>query len=199
MTWTKTTATKFITIEDLQALEPYRATIVDLYGRAFAEAPYLVGPEDVERFAELLPRHAKLPGFRMVIAVQFGIPVGFTYGHTNEPGQWWWEQVAPGLSDAQRAEWFEGAFAVVELGVAPEARRQGIARRLLRRLLAGLPHHTAVLSTIQAETPAMTLYRRLGWETILPAFRFSVSPVPWAILGLRLDSDTTTGAPSTGT
>lgn len=191
MSSTKTSATKFITLDDARALEPYQAAIVDLYGRSFAEAPYLVGPEDVERFAQILPKHATLPAFRMIVAVQFGIPVGFAYGHTNAPGQWWWEQVAPGLSDAQLAEWFAGAFAVVELAVAPEARRQGIARRLLQRLLANVPHHAAVLSTIQAETPAMGLYRRLGWETILPAFRFTVSPVPWAILGQRLHADPT--------
>jgi hypothetical protein len=44
----------------------------------------------------------------------------------------------------------------------------------------------AVLSTLQADTAAMRLYRRKGWQVLVSDFYFPGSTRPSAILGLNL-------------
>ncbi|MEJ7702317.1 MAG: hypothetical protein WKF47_00885 [Geodermatophilaceae bacterium] len=51
-------------------------------------------PSVVDNRAGYASGHADRPGFRAVAAVDLdGVLLGFGYGYTSEPGQWWHDQV----------------------------------------------------------------------------------------------------------
>jgi ribosomal protein S18 acetylase RimI-like enzyme len=152
--------------------------VVDVYREAFGEAPYFEGEAEVDRFAnEALPSHAGRRGFRLVVARQSGVVVGFGYGYTGEAGQWWHDWVVSELGQPAAARWADGAFEVVDLAVRPIAQGRGTGGRLHDALLEGLPHRTALLSTWDAETPARLLYLARGWVTLRSVDRPGVPPV----------------------
>ena len=55
------------------------------------------------------------------------------------------------------------------------------ARKSLLALLL-----TAVLSTMDTNSPARRLYRSLGFTDLLTGYRFSGAPVPYAVMGAAL-------------
>ncbi len=169
-------------------VEARREQVLRVYREAFALPPYNETGADVSSFAEALSRHTRRQGFRLVAAVegQDGPLLGFAYGYTSAPGQWWHDLVARAMDPALAAEWLGDAFEFVELAVAPQAQGRGLGGRLHDALLAGLPHQRAVLSTMQAETVALRLYRRRGWVVLLEGFRFPNVARPYLVLGLDL-------------
>ena len=167
-------------------IESIYTPVVAIYRTAFTEPPYCEDEADVQNFAERFPDHAQRPGFRCCVARQDLRIVGFAYGFTGEPGDGWWDLVAERLSDDEVDTWLMDCFAFAELAVLPSARGQGIGGRLHDTLLSGLPHRTAVLSTLQAETPAMRLYHRRGWIALLHDFMFPGGMHPYTVMGLDL-------------
>jgi len=169
---------------------PVEADIVDVYREAFGPAPYFEGDAEVRRFAcDALPRHVDRADFRLVIARDAGVVVGFAYGYTGEPGQWWHDWVTAELGPSESAEWAEEAFEFVELAVRPSAQGRGTGGRLHDALLLGLDHRTALLSTLDEDTPARRLYRGRGWVSLREDLRVSGAGRPAALLmGLRLGS-----------
>ncbi len=163
-------------------------TIVRVYAGAFAPPPYLRGEPETLSFADLFSRQRGREGFRCIVAREgFDGPlVGFVYGFTCLPGQWWHDQVALHMSEAQRARWLSDAFEVTELAVLPSHQGRGIGGQLHDRVLLGLPQRTAVLSTMQVETAAMGLYRKRGWQTLVTDFLFSGAVRFYVILGKEL-------------
>ena len=116
----------------------------------------------------LVRRHAAYPGFKGLAALTPADQLaGFAYGSTVLPGQWWTERVAPLLGPERAERYFLGSFALGELIVAPEHRRRGLATRLIRGTLAGLPHTQATLSTQRDNHPARALYERLGFTYLI--------------------------------
>jgi GNAT superfamily N-acetyltransferase len=145
--------------------------LVAVYRSAFQPAPYHETDVDVLRFAaSTLPRHAERRGFRLVVARDEGDVVGFGYGYTSAPGQWWHDRVVEALGDPAR-EALVGAFELVTLAVLSDRRGRGIGGALHDRLLAGAQR--AALSTLDADTPARSLYERRSWRTL---GRMSFSP-----------------------
>lgn len=101
------------------------------------EAAAFRRPVDRNRAGGYL-RHSTYPGFSALGAFDRDDRlVGFGYGHTDAPGQWWHEQVAPALAEAGCSEWLAEAFVLVELHVLPAHQGRGLGRRLLTELLAG--------------------------------------------------------------
>jgi ribosomal protein S18 acetylase RimI-like enzyme len=161
--------------------------VVDVYREAFGASPYFEGDDEVARFArEVLPRHAGRAGFRCVVARDEGAVVGFGYGYTSAPGQWWHDWVASLLGLALADEWMGDAFELVELAVRPAAQGRGHGARLHDAVLAGLPHRTALLSTRDEDTPARRLYHRRGWVPLREGWRPSPNQPPLVFMGLRL-------------
>jgi ribosomal protein S18 acetylase RimI-like enzyme len=162
-----------------------------VYVAAFSLPPYWEGETDVVRFRESFMRHARRDGFRCVVAreQELGV-VGFGYGYTSKPGQWWRDIVEEGLGKENAKKWLSDAFEFVELAVLPTKQGQGIGGRIHDELLRGLPNQTAVLSTYQAESPALKLYRKRGWITLLWDFNFPGAARPILIMGRDLRSRT---------
>lgn len=114
--------------------------------------------------AQTLDPHRARPDFRLVLARQQDRPVGFAYGYTGHRGEWWPDRAADALGEELARQWVGGHFEFVELAVIEDCRRRGIGLALHDRLLAGLPHERALLSTDRAPTtPARRLYARRGW------------------------------------
>jgi len=114
-------------------------------------------------------RHRVRVGFRLALAFDDHAVVGFAYGYTGEPGQWWTDNarqvLAPDVADA----WLGGHFEVVSVGVLASARKAGHGRRLLRGLVDGLEHDRLLLmTTADGSDPARRLYASDGWRVIGP-------------------------------
>ncbi len=87
---------------------------------------------------------------------------------------------------AGQEQWLDGAFAVTELHVLPEYQGRGIGRELLTRLVDGVPHPSALLSTYDTESRARALYRHLGFIDLVTGFLFPMQVQQYALMGARL-------------
>jgi ribosomal protein S18 acetylase RimI-like enzyme len=112
--------------------------------------------------------------------------VGFGYGYTSAPGQWWHDLVHRAVSRQTADEWLRNAFELSEMHVLPAYQGTGIGRRLLTSLAAALGHRAMLLSTPDADTRAFRLYRSLGFVDLARGHRFPGDARPFAILGARL-------------
>jgi ribosomal protein S18 acetylase RimI-like enzyme len=161
--------------------------VVAVYRAAFGEPPYRYGEAQVREFQqEVFARHVRREGFRLVVARVAGRVVGFAYGYTGQRGQWWTDVVARAMPEEVVREWLGGHFAFVELAVAPEFQRCGIGTALHDALLEGLSHPRALLSALDAPTPALRLYGRKGWRVLVRGLRFPGSDSTYLILGFDL-------------
>ncbi|EKP95237.1 GNAT family N-acetyltransferase [Thermaerobacter subterraneus] len=166
----------------------YRDGILKVYREAFSAPPYCEGPEHFERFNTSLASHLERPGFHCYVALEpdGDKVVGFAYGYSGLPGGWWWDTVACALDKESVVRWLEGCFEFVELAVMPAYQRKGIGTLLHNALLDGIPHRKAVLSTLDADTPARRLYERMNWTTLLKDFRFPSGTTPYVIMARDL-------------
>jgi len=131
-------------------------------------------------------RHSEYDGFRCRAALApDGTMLGFGYGYTSLPGQWWHDLVRRAIG-RQQAAWLSNAFELSELHVLPEAQGGGLGERLLRSLVDGLPHHSIVLSTPEGENRAWRLYRRLGFIDLTRDHIFPGDHRPFAVLAAQL-------------
>jgi len=112
-------------------------------------------------------RHRVRGGFRLVRAYDGATLVGFAYGYTGEPGQWWTDNARQALEPAVANAWLGGHFEVVSIGVIEPARRAGIGRRLMHTLIDGLEHDRLLLmTTSDSSDPARRLYASEGWRVL---------------------------------
>ena len=161
--------------------------LADVYREAFAGAPHHEPPEAAVRFRESLAGHAALPGFRVAAAWAPGADlVGFGYGHTSLPGQWWHDRVVDALPPDVAARWLDEPFVVVNLAVRPRRRREGIGSRLHDLLLETVPHRSAVLSARRDDAAALRLYHGRGWQEIGRDLAVVPGGGPSVILGHQL-------------
>ncbi len=116
--------------------------------------------------------------------------IAFSYGFTGAPGQWWHDVVRAGLTVASgtraAAAWLADSFEIAEVHVRPDFQRRGIGRAMLLSLTAGCPQRTALLSTMDAPSPARRLYRSLGFAELLTGFSFPGNGPPYIVMGAAL-------------
>jgi ribosomal protein S18 acetylase RimI-like enzyme len=130
--------------------------------------------------------HSSHEGFACRAALEpDGTLVGFGYGYTTRPGQWWHDQVRAAIP-ADLFGWLDDAFELSEMHVLPSHQGFGIGRRLLTALSAQLPHHAMLLSTPDRDTRAFRLYRSLGFGDLARRHLFPGDARPFAILGAEL-------------
>jgi GNAT superfamily N-acetyltransferase len=169
-------------------IEALRDQFVTIYRDAFSAPPYCKGEDEVVDFAQSLRQHVEREGFRIAVALgdKTDQIVGFAYGYTNTPGQFWHEEVAKVVQPQIVAEWLMNSFRLVEMAVTPKAQGQGLGGLLHDHLLSGAPCWKAVLSTMAAETSAYWMYHKRGWVVLLDDFFFSGVARPYWIMGLEL-------------
>jgi ribosomal protein S18 acetylase RimI-like enzyme len=159
--------------------------VVAVYGEAMGYRAELL-----EARRGYIGTHVRRPGFRAVATLSTGGQlVGFGYGYTSAPGQWWHDQVRAALDDAGRKTWLTDCFEVVELHVRPAAQGHGLGSRQLRALLTMAAGATTLLSTPEADedrSRAWRLYRRFDFVDVLRDFRFPGDERAFAVLGRDL-------------
>jgi hypothetical protein len=162
-------------------------SILQVYARAFAAPPYNQGQGDVVSFEATIQRHIERGEFCGYWACgERNQLTGFAYGYAGGAGQWWYDIVAPALGPALAGEWLSDYFEFVELAVDPVYQGQGIGGRLHDTLLACTRRPTAALTTAEAVTPALLLYRKRGWITLLHDFIFPGDNLPRQIMAKKL-------------
>lgn len=140
-----------------------------------------------EQRATSARKHTTLDGFACRAALtEDGELVGFGYGYTTSPGQWWHDLVRRALVREAAADWLTDAFELSELHVLPEHQGIGIGRRLLTSLAGGLSHSSILLSTPDTDTRAFRLYRDTGFVDLARNYLFPGDGRPFAVLGARL-------------
>jgi ribosomal protein S18 acetylase RimI-like enzyme len=131
-------------------------------------------------------KHIENDGFACRAALDGDTLIGFCYGYTTRPGQWWHDLVRRSLDRHTAAEWLQEAFELSELHVLPARQREGIGQQLLNSLAAGIPHRAMLLSTPDADTRAFRMYRRQGFVDLRRNYLFPGDHRPFAVLGARL-------------
>jgi ribosomal protein S18 acetylase RimI-like enzyme len=172
-----------VVIVDLPAsqLSDRLAEAMQIYVRAMGYPP----GSGSQRGVHML-RHAKLSHFRCRLAQDpNGKMLGFGYGYTSLPGQWWHDLVRRAVRE-DADYWLREAFELSELHVRPDAQGHGIGERLLRSLADGLPHRTMLLSTPEGENRAWRLYRRMGFQDLARNHLFPGDHRPFGVLGAPL-------------
>jgi ribosomal protein S18 acetylase RimI-like enzyme len=114
-------------------------------------------------------RHRARRDFRLARAYDGDVLVGFAYGYTGEPGQWWSDNAREALGSDVADAWLGGHFELVSIGVLEAARNAGIGRRLMRTLLGDVSHERMLLMTNADDAdPARRLYASEGWQVLGP-------------------------------
>jgi ribosomal protein S18 acetylase RimI-like enzyme len=171
-----------LTILPLDPASPMLKSVIALYNAVWGKSGAGATSADAQ-----IRRHAGYPGFKAVVALTpEGQAVGFAYGYTNTPGQWWHERVAENLGAERTARELTGSFCVTELAVMSSHRRRGLGRRLLAQLLADLPHRAATLSTQRDNLAARALYEAAGWDYLIERMRFVPGDQEWVVMRRRL-------------
>jgi ribosomal protein S18 acetylase RimI-like enzyme len=179
--WSSTATPRVVTLTP----EQFAARVdeaMDIYVRAMGYLP----PAGHHR-AVTARRHAALEGFACRAALlDDGTLVGFGYGYTTAPGQWWHDLVRKALDRDQARHWLVNAFELSELHVLPEFQGAGTGRVVLTELAAAIPHDVMLLSTPDADTRAFRMYRHLGFVDLRRRYLFPGDSRPFAVLGARL-------------
>ena len=161
----------------------------------------------------IMERHAGYAAFRAIAAIQApgtgpigrgpavdrptwtgpagdGPLIGFAYGFHGEGGQWWHDLVSQAVTSTRGREaatdWLTNSFEIAEVHVLPGHQGQGTGQAMMLQLTAGRPERTAVLSTMDADTRARRLYRRLGFTDLIAGYAFAGTDDPYAIMGAPL-------------
>lgn len=155
---------------------------MQIYATAMGYPPYAAGQRSVSA-----RRHTANAGFacRAALAAD-GRLVGFGYGYTTAPGQWWHDLVRRAVTREVAADWLTDAFELSELHVLPGWQGGGIGRQVLISLASDVPHQAMLLSTPDADTRAFRLYRTLGFVDLARNYLFPGDSRPFAVLGARL-------------
>ncbi|MGW7688729.1 GNAT family N-acetyltransferase [Streptomyces asiaticus] len=149
-------------------LADIRQTIIDLHAAA-------AGPDRDDDFKKKFPwfvdHWGGHPEFSCVIAFDGDKAVGFAYGAPARPGREWWREY---LDPAPEKEL---TFSYSELAVIPEWRKQGVAERLTRTLMAGRDEVLVVLLVDLEHPRVQALYESWGFRKVGERQPFPDSPV----------------------
>lgn len=162
------------------------AGIEEVYLDAFSAPPYHEDRSAARAFVERLRSQADREGHRLPVALEGGRVLGFAYGYTTRPGQWWHDRVTPELEPSLVERWFADAFVLVEFAVLGGARGRGIGGALLDHTLRGQPQRTALAMAHQEANPAVSFYLARGWRVLAEGFRFHERDASRLILGREL-------------
>ncbi|HAM80257.1 MAG TPA: N-acetyltransferase [Ornithinibacillus sp.] len=133
---------------------------------------------------ERLIKHSGYKGFRgNIIISDHKELLGFSYGYSSLPDQFYHNLLASELSSLEYEKWLKDCFELVELAVYPSYRGQGYGKQLITNLLADIQHKTSILTTQIENKSARSLYHSLGWEVIKEPFVSDQNGPAYVIMG----------------
>ncbi|WP_038044224.1 MULTISPECIES: GNAT family N-acetyltransferase [Thermocrispum] len=139
----------------------------------------------VERFTERVEGYMRSPGFGMCAAFDEDKPVGLAFGYALPENARWWRSLQPHDPELT-IETGTRTFAINEIMTHPDHQRRHVARDTHRELLATRREERATLLVDEANTPAVTAYRRWGYRKVgtikpfpdSPTFAAMILPLP---------------------
>ncbi|MEU4176129.1 GNAT family N-acetyltransferase [Streptomyces sp. NPDC026589] len=150
-------------------------------------AAFGLSQDEIDVRRHIVLRHLEHPHARAVGATTpDGRLVGFVYGLPNERAQWWSTVVEPYLRATGSDGWLDDSFVITELHVHPDHQRRGIGRTLITAITDAVGHPRSILSAIDKDSPARTLYRSLGYRDLARQVVFPSAPQPYAVMGAPL-------------
>ncbi|MFJ6405570.1 GNAT family N-acetyltransferase [Streptomyces hydrogenans] len=128
-----------------------------------------------------MAEQARIPGFLAVTARADSLLCGFGIA-TRTPDPYTGEEWS---GDGPRAqEWLAGAVRIADLAVAPAARGQGVATRILETLMVPAIDDRVWVAPWHTDAAAVGFFRHQGWrQTVFP--RFGSGPERAVFLGPR--------------
>ncbi|GGP09875.1 GNAT family N-acetyltransferase [Oceanobacillus neutriphilus] len=139
--------------------------IAELYCMTFFKDDYSL--ENKENIVRNIRKHADYEGFiGLKCKDATGNLIGFAYGYTSLPKQFYRRKIADQLLENEIDTWLSDCFEFVELAVEHTYKRLGIASKLHDELLMKTNCRTAVLTTGVQNKPAVNLYKKKGWEVV---------------------------------
>jgi ribosomal protein S18 acetylase RimI-like enzyme len=138
-------------------------------------------------FLERFKRHTTYPGFKGVVVYDGKDVLGFAYGYSSIPGQFYHDLLRMELTNSNQEWWLEDCFEFVELVVHPNYRRKNIGQELATNLLENSKKKTAVLTTQTDNISARNLYKKLNWKIIKENFYPGDTTEPYVIMGKILN------------
>ena len=146
-----------------------------------------LGDDEIGVRRHIVLRHLTTPGARALGArTPEGRLVGFVYGMPNDRTQWWSTVVAGPLRAAGFEDWLDDSFVITELHVLPLHQGRGVGRRLITMLTDSAGERRSLLSAIDTDSPARSLYHRLGYRDLARYVHFPSAPSPYAVMGAWL-------------
>jgi GNAT superfamily N-acetyltransferase len=137
-----------------------------LYRVCFAEPPWNEPPEQIDGYPAVLSRDLVQPGIFALVAMDGPTLAAVVYGWpapAHLPNEPVYRRLVRALPACDHHHLVAPALRVTELMVDPRYRRNGLARTLLGRFVAGQP--SAWLST-HPQAPARSLYESTGWRAL---------------------------------
>ncbi|MFI1221847.1 MULTISPECIES: GNAT family N-acetyltransferase [unclassified Streptomyces] len=150
-------------------------------------AAFGLSQDEIDVRRHIVLRHLEHPHARALGAITpDGRLVGFVYGLPNDRAQWWSTVVEPYLRATGSEGWLDDSFVITELHVHPDHQQRGIGRTLITAITDAVDHPRSILSAIDQDSPARTLYRSLGYRDLARQVVFPSAPQPYAVMGAAL-------------
>jgi ribosomal protein S18 acetylase RimI-like enzyme len=165
---------------------------VDLAGRvdealAVQALAFGLSEDEVGVRRHIVLRHLQNPGARALGATTAeGRLIAFVYGMPNDRCHWWSTVVEPYLRRVGSEDWLDDSFVITELHVHPGYQGHGIGRELITTLTDASGQPRSILSAIDTESPARSLYRALGYTDLARQVHFPSARLPYAVMGAPL-------------
>ncbi|MCX4523967.1 GNAT family N-acetyltransferase [Streptomyces anulatus] len=149
--------------------EGFRQMLIDVHADSYADA---MDNEFNQKFPWFVDHWSEMTGFTCVIAFDGKQPTGFAYGAPLPPGREWWRN-----TDYAPNNGYTATFAVSEVMVRPQWRKQGIADQLHSALLQDRHENLAVLLVDVTHPKVQDLYESWGYEKAGEQRPFADSPL----------------------
>lgn len=145
-----------------------------------------LGPDEVAVRRQIVLRHMTSPGARAYGATVGDRLVGFVYGMPNDRTHWWSTVVEPYLRANGTDFWLDDSFVITELHVHPHYQNRGAGRSLITTITDTATQPRSILSAIDVDSPARSLYHSLGYQDLARRVLFPSAPRPYAVMGAPL-------------
>ncbi len=184
-----TTAVPQLTVQryDASGLHEHRDELLTVYAEVYADRlddPFFSLP----RYWERLEAYGQREGFTLVTGRLDGELVGYALGYTLPAGSRWWQGLRQDVEPSVLEESGQRTFALTEIMVQENRRRQGYARALHDALIQDRAEERATLLVLPENVPARSAYLSWGWYKLGELQPFADAPVYDAMmLELRTD------------
>lgn len=156
--------------------QDHQQTLIDVHTDAYRDE---LDDPFVQRFGWFAQHWTSRPGYTCVMAYDGTDPIGFSYGAPLEEGrEWWRHHLTPEPSDTS-------TFAVSEVMVRPNWRKQGVAEQTHEALLAERPEALAVLYVDVTHPRVQAMYEQWAYRKVGEHRPFEDAPL-YAVMVRRL-------------